>query len=71
MGYRLLIDLEEILDGLPKPVRRRLIAQFYQIRNFPGNCSDYNEYDVVGRRVEISIHSGWAIHYWEDAATNT
>jgi hypothetical protein len=70
MEYRLLIDLEviEILDGLPKRTRRRLLEQFHKIRGFPGNYSDYQEYDAVGRRIEICIASGWAVHYWNDAA---
>jgi hypothetical protein len=70
MEYRLLIDLEviEIMDGLPKKVRKRLLDQFLKIRSFPTNYSDYPEQDAVGRRVEICILSGWAIHYWIDFA---
>jgi hypothetical protein len=70
MEYRLLIDLGviEILDGLPKRTRLRLLEQFRRIRSFPGNCADYQEYDAAGRRVQICIVSGWAIHYWDDFA---
>ena len=70
MEYRLLIDLEviEVLDRLPKGIRRRLLEQFCRIRGFTGNYSDYQEYDAVGRRVEICVVCGWAIHYWNDAA---
>jgi hypothetical protein len=70
MDYRLLIDLEvvETLDRIPKAVRRRLLQEFHSIRSFPGNYSDYQEYDAVGRRVEIRIVSGWAVHYWNDFA---
>jgi hypothetical protein len=70
MQYRLLIDLEviEVLDRLPKGTRRKLLDQIYKIRSFPGNYSDYQEYDAAGRRVEICIVSGWAIHYWSDFA---
>jgi hypothetical protein len=70
MEYRLLIDLEviEILDGLPKRVRKRLLDQLHAIRSFPANHSDYHEQDAVGRQVEICICSGWAIHYWIDFA---
>jgi hypothetical protein len=70
MEYRLLIDLDvlEILDGLRKPTRRRLLAHFQKIRSFPGNYVDYYEHDAVGRRVQISIVAGWAIHYWDDSA---
>jgi len=70
MEYRLLIDLEviEIMDGLPKRVRKRLLDQLLKIRSFPTNHSDYHEQDAVGRRVEICILAGWAIHYWIDFA---
>ena len=70
MEYRLLIDLEviEVLDRLPKARRRSLLDKFGRIRRFPGNYSDYQEYDAAGRRVEICIVSGWAIHYWTDFA---
>jgi len=68
--YRLLIDLEavEVLDRLPKRVRHRILDQFHKIRSFPSDSSDYYERDTVGRRVEICVFSGWAIHYWIDSA---
>jgi hypothetical protein len=70
MEYRLLIDLEAIsvLDRLSKSVRLRLLEQFTKIRSFPSNYSDYHEADAAGRRIEISVPAGWAIHYWIDAA---
>lgn len=70
MEYRLFIDADvlEILDGVPKRTRRRLLEQFHQIRSFPGKYSDCHETDAVGLRVEICITSGWAIHYWNDFA---
>lgn len=70
MDYRLLIDLEalEILDGLPKKVRRGLLDHLQRIRSFPSQYSDCQEFDTVGRRVEICILHGWAIHYWIDFA---
>ena len=70
MEYRLLIDLEalEILDNLPARVRSRLLDQLHKIRDFPQNYSDYHEQDALGRRVEICVFSGWAVHYWIDSA---
>lgn len=70
MEYRLLIDLEtiEVLDRLTKTARNRLLGHFTNIRSFPGNYSDYHEQDAIGRRIEISIFAGWAIHYWIDSA---
>ena len=70
MHYRLLIDLEgvAILESLPKRIRSRLFDQFHKLRDFPSHYSDCAEYDNVGRRVEICIVAGWAIHYWIDEA---
>jgi hypothetical protein len=68
MKYRLLIDLEvtEFIQQLPKRVRDGLFAHFYRIRDFPSRYSDYQEKDAVGRQVQISIHAGFALHYWID-----
>jgi len=68
--YRLFIDLEavEVLDSLPKRMRNRILDQFQKIRSFPSDLSHYYEHDTIGRRVEICIFSGWAIHYWIDSA---
>jgi len=70
MDCRLLVDLEaiEILDGLPKTARNRILDHLQRIRSFPENHSDYFEHDATGRRVEICILCGWAIHYWIDFA---
>ncbi|MCX6927867.1 MAG: hypothetical protein NT154_32365 [Verrucomicrobia bacterium] len=45
MDYGLLIAVEviEALDRLPKRTRRKLLDQFYSIRSFLGNYSDYQE----------------------------
>ena len=58
----------EALDRLPKRKRRKQLDHFYSIRSFPGNCSDYQQYDAVGRRVEICVVAGWPVHYWNDFA---
>ena len=70
MQYRLLVDLEaiEILNGLQKKVRTRLFDHFYKLRASPDRHSDYYEHDATGRRIEISVFSGHAIHYWIDFA---
>lgn len=70
MEYRLLIDLEviDVLNGLSKTARRRLLGHLVKIRSFPGNYTDYHESDIIGRRIEISVFAGWAIHYWLDSA---
>ena len=70
MRYRLLVDVEtiEVLDALPKRTRTRLLDHFHKIRSSPEDFSDYHERDGIGRRVEISIFAGHAIHYWIDHA---
>ena len=70
MSYRLLVDLEAItiLDALPKTVRARVVGHLAKLRLTPKQYSDYAESDSTGRRVEISIVAGHAIHYWIDDA---
>jgi hypothetical protein len=68
--YRLLVDLETIhdLNSLPKKTRDRILAHFSRLRDIPDRLSDFHEADSIGRRIEISIFSGFAIHYWIDFA---
>jgi len=68
MEYRLLVDLEPIalLDSIPKKVRSRLLDHFVRLRSTPDRYSDSHEYDGIGRRIEISVFGGYAIHYWID-----
>ena len=68
MEYRLLVDLEAIavLDSISPRVRARLLDHFVRLRATPDRYSDFHEYDRSGRRVEISVFAGHAIHYWID-----
>jgi mRNA-degrading endonuclease RelE of RelBE toxin-antitoxin system len=68
MDYRLLVDLDAIavLDSIPKRTRTRLLEYFVKLRSTPDRYSDYQEQDSSGRRVEISVFSGYSIHYWID-----
>ena len=70
MPYRLLVDIEavEVLDALPKKPKLRLLDHLRKIRSSPDDFSDYQERDGTGRRVEISVFAGHAIHYWIDHA---
>lgn len=70
MSYRLLVDVEviEVLDALPKKSRTRLLDHFRKIRSSASDFSDYHERDGVGRRIEISVFSRHAIHFWIDHA---
>ena len=53
---------------MPPRTRSRLLKQLQAIRSFPSEHSDSYEQDAIGRRVEICVRSGWAIHYWIDFA---
>jgi hypothetical protein len=70
VSYRLLVDLEvvEVLNGLPRKVRDRLMEHFGKLRRFPDTHSDFQEKDRSGRQIEISIFAGFAVHYWIDFA---
>ena len=70
MNYRLLVDLDviEILDSLPRKTRAALLDWFGKLRQAPEQYSDFPEYDGVGRRIEVSVFAGCAIHYWIDPA---
>ena len=70
MQYRFFVDLEAVdFLAASKPiVRRKLMAHLATIESFPETCSDYFESDSKGRRIEIAIHSAFAIHYWIDFA---
>lgn len=70
MKFRLLIDYEviEFMETLPRKDRLMLRNRFVAIQDFPGNYSDYVEYDLVGSRVEIHIFGKFAIKFWTDHA---
>lgn len=70
MQFRLLIDVEvvDFLQALPAARRRRLLAHFRKIQNFPGHYSDFIEQDDLGRRLDVSLIDGLAVFYWTDVA---
>lgn len=68
MKYRLLIAAD-VLDFAATLTRREQIAlwkRFREIGEFPHRYSDYRESDSAGRALDVHIHSGFAIHFWED-----
>ncbi len=70
MDFRLLIDME-VLDELAKlkpSIRKELLAQFRLIQDYPSAYAEYVERDASGRRIDVCITAGFAIHYWEDSA---
>jgi mRNA-degrading endonuclease RelE of RelBE toxin-antitoxin system len=70
MNYRLLIDYEviEFLETLPRKDQRLLRNRFVAIQGFPGQHSDYTEYDSTGRSVDIHVCGKYAIKFWADHA---
>jgi hypothetical protein len=70
MGYRLLVDLDviDVMNHMPKKTRDRLMEHFGRLRQYPDTSADFYESERNGRRVEISIFAGYAIHYWVDFA---
>ena len=70
MKYRLLIAVE-VLDFAAALSRREREAQwkrFRAIREYPHHYSDCSEPDSEGRLLDVHVHSGFAIHFWEDGA---
>ena len=68
MDYHLLVDIE-VLDFIAtlKPAqRRRLMSHFRRIQSYPEYHAEYVERDHVGRRIDVCIFDGFAIHYRED-----
>lgn len=70
MSFRLLVDFEVVdyMASLPRRDRVMLRNRFLQIQDFPGNFSDYQESDVVGRWVQINVCGRYAIKFWVDSA---
>jgi hypothetical protein len=68
--YRLLLAHEVIvfLDSLKSADRKRLMKRFLEITSYPARYADYEERDAAGRRLDVNIHAGYAIAYWEDFA---
>ena len=68
--YRLLIDADvlDFMSGLKRSAQKRLFARMRQIQAFPSDYCDYEERDPVGTRVQVNVHAGFAIPYWEDFA---
>ena len=70
MKYRLLIAVD-VLDFTAILSRREeevLSKRFREIREYPHQYSDYREPDSEGRLLDVHVHSGFAIHFWEDGA---
>jgi hypothetical protein len=70
MAYRLFVDFDihDYLSEMSAAQRRRFYGHFRHIQEFPTNSSNYVEYDVEGREVNVSIFEGFRILYWIDHA---
>jgi len=44
------------------------MSHFVKLRSTPDQYSDYQEYDRIGRRIEIHVFAGHSIHFWIDFA---
>jgi hypothetical protein len=69
-GNRLLIDIEvlEFLRTCKRKEQEDLLKRFREIATYPSSYSDFAEYDSTGRRVDVHIHAGFAIKFWDDFA---
>ena len=59
-------DVFEFIERLPRKEQLAIRRRFLQIRDFPGNHSDYSELDDSGRQIESNIYGKFAIKYWID-----
>jgi len=67
--YRLQIAHEVIdFDSLKAADRKRLMKRILEITSYPARYADYEERDATGRKLDVNVHSGYAIAYWEDFA---
>lgn len=41
---------------------------FRRIQDFPGHYEDFQESDINGRLLGVSVYQGWAVKYWTDFA---
>ena len=69
MKYRLLIAIE-VLDfsqSLSKREQTALWKRFREMADTPHRFADYSETDSTQRRLDVHVHAGFAIFFWEDA----
>ena len=70
MSYRLLLDIEavEFMTALPRREQILLRRRLGEIQASPSRYSDFQERDPSGRALDVHIHCGFAIYYWDDFA---
>lgn len=70
MKYRLLIAIE-VLDfsqSLSKREQTALWKRFREMADGSHRFADYSETDSTQRDLNVHVHAGFAIFFWEDAA---
>jgi hypothetical protein len=69
LKYRLLIavDVLDFVAALGRREQEVLWKRFREISEYPYRYSDYHESDHEGRPLDVHVHAGYAIHFWEDA----
>jgi mRNA-degrading endonuclease RelE of RelBE toxin-antitoxin system len=70
MQYRLLISIEviEFMERLPAWTRQVLRNGIAAIGRDPLGRSDAEDYDEIGRLLQIAIAGDYALTYWVDDA---
>ena len=70
MNYRLLLDIEvvEFIASLPRREQIRLRKRLGEIRTTPTRFADFREREADGRTLDVHVHCGFAIYYWDDFA---
>jgi hypothetical protein len=70
MSYQLLIAVEvfDFSQSLPRREQQLLWKRFREIGVTPQRFVDYVEPDRTQRLLDVHLHAGFAIYYWEDAA---
>lgn len=70
MKRRLLIDHEvlQFLAAIPLRTRRQLWRRIEELQEFPERYAEYQERTPDGREVDVNVHAGFAIHFWDDLA---
>jgi hypothetical protein len=70
MNFRLLLDIEvvEFIATLPRREQIRLRKRLGEIQATPTRFADFLKPGPDGRSLDVHIHCGFAIYYWEDIA---
>ena len=70
MPYRLLMTMEvsDKLAAFPPKIRSAIRRRLSFIQESPDNRSDFTEYDAKGHLLDVHVHAGYAISYWNDFA---